>query len=465
MKNALVKGCCAVLLLLSTAAGAQQRHDFSAQQTVDYARKNSAQVKNALLGIQLQEQQNRELTASAYPQVTGNIATNYNPNVAVQQFPNFIAAATYGVLEKEGVQGSSGPIKSPNDFGYIQAQFGTKFNASFGASLQQLLFDGQVFVGLQARATSMEFARKNAEVTEETIRANIYKIYYQLAASKAQLQLIDANIERIRKLESDARAMYENGFAEKIEVNRASVQLSNLETERVKALNAIQNGFVGLKALMGMPVRDTLMLTDSVTYDMIKDGVLENLNYNYVDRKEYQLAQLGTRLREYNVKRYKMTYIPTIALSGSYNRLSQGNSFGFFSGTQWFPASAIGINVSVPIFDGFARDARIRQAKIQLQQSQNDLEGLKLNIDQEAETALNNYKSSLATLDAQKRNMELAETVFNQARLKREQRLGTTLEITTAQADLQVAQSNYILSMYDAIKAKIDFLKATGRLQ
>jgi outer membrane protein TolC len=160
-----------------------------------------------------------------------------------------------------------------------------------------------------------------------------------------------------------------------------------------------------------------------------------------------------------------MTYFPTVALSASYNRLSQSNTFGFFSGTQWFPASAIGINVSIPIFDGFARDARIKQAKIQLQQSQNDMEGLQLNIDQEAQTALNNYKSSLATLDVQKRNIELAETVFNQARLKREQRLGTTLEITTAQADLQVAQSNFILAMYDAIKAKIDFLKATGRLK
>ena len=198
---------------------------------------------------------------------------------------------------------------------------------------------------------------------------------------------------------------------------------------------------------------------------MIKDGMLENLKFNYEDRKEYQLAQLGTKLREYNVKRYKMTYIPTVALSADYNRLSQSNKFGFFSGSQWFPASAIGVNVSIPIFDGFARDARIKQAKIALQQSQNDLEGLQRNIDQEAETALNNYKSALATLDAQKKNIDLAETVFNQARLKREQRLGTTLEITTAQADLQVAQSNYILAMYDAIKAKVDYFKAIGRLK
>src|SRR5947208_1631152 len=100
MKNALIKWSSAVLLLVTTAASAQQRHDFSVQQAIDYARKNSAQVKNALLGIDLQKQQNREITAMAYPQVSGSVGTGYNPAVAVQQFPNFIAAATYGVLEK-----------------------------------------------------------------------------------------------------------------------------------------------------------------------------------------------------------------------------------------------------------------------------------------------------------------------------------------------------------------------------
>jgi outer membrane protein TolC len=457
-----------ILLLLSATAGAQQRHQFTVQQAVEYARKNSSQVKNALLGVQLQQQQNREITAAAFPQINGNVGAGYNPNVAVQQFPNFIGFAAYEVLQQEGVKNSNGEtIKNPGieKLGLVAAQFGTNYNASYGVSLQQLLFEGQVFVGLQARKTSMDFARMNAEVTEENIKANIHKIYYQLAASKAQLQLLDANIERFRRLENDTRIMYENGFAEKIEINRAAVQLANIETERAKALNGIQNGYVGLKVLLGMPASDTLVLTDSVTYDNIKEGILENLNYNHTDRKEYQLAELGMKLREYNIRRYKLTYFPTVALSTSYSRLSQSNKFDFFGGANWFPASSIGLNISVPLFDGFARDARIQQAKIQLQQSQNDVEGLRLNIDREAQTALNNYKSSLATLDAQKRNIELAETVYNQTKLKREQGLGSTLEISSAQTDLQIAQSNYILSLYDAINSKVDYLKATGKLQ
>jgi outer membrane protein len=320
-------------------------------------------------------------------------------------------------------------------------------------------------VGLQARKTSVDFATKSAEVTAEDIKANIYKLYYGLSASKTQLQLLDANIERLKKLESDTKAQYANGFAEKLEVTRATVQLSNLQTDREKAMNNIANAYLGLKLLMGMPTQDTLVITDSVDFNNVKDGFLENQNYKYTDRKEYQLAQLGSELRQYNIKRYKYTYLPTVALSSSYNRIAQSNRYDFFGGgTKWPPAANIGINVAVPIFDGFAKDARIKQAKIQLQQSQNDLEALGLSIDREVQTAENNYRSAIVTLDEQKRNIELAETVYNQTKLKREQGLGTTLEITSAQTDLQIAQNNYILSLYDAINAKVDFLKATGRL-
>ena len=171
-------------------------------------------------------------------------------------------------------------------------------------------------------------------------------------------------------------------------MTRATVQLSNLQTDREKTLNNIANAYLGLKVLMGMPTQDTLVVTDSVDFNNIKDGVLENLNYKYADRKEYQLAQIGSELREYNIKRYKYTYLPTVSLSSSYSRISQSNKYNFIAGTaKWFPASTIGLNIAVPIFDGFAKDARIKQAKIQLQQSQNDMEALGLSIDREVQTA------------------------------------------------------------------------------
>lgn len=455
-----------LLIIMGTSLymEAQERHEFSAKDAVEYAKKNSAQVKNALIDIKIQEQVNKEVTAAALPNITGSTGINYFPNVGIQTFPNFIAMSTYGVLTQEGVKNGSGnPITMPSDFGYVQAQFGTKFNNSIGVNLHQLLFDGQVFIGLQARRTVMEMAEKTAEVTEENIRANIYKIYYQLAASKNQLNILDANISRLQKLSSDTKKLFENGFAEKLDISKLDVQLANLQTERLKALNTINNGFLGLKLLMGMPIRDTLILTDSVTYTDIRSGVLEATQYNYTDRKEYQQAQIGVRLGDYNIRRYQLSKIPTVALSSNYNLIRQSNDFGF--GGRWNKSSLIGLNINVPIFQGFAVDARIANAKLQQQKNLNNIEALKLSIDRDVQEAVNNYTNALATLDVQKRNMDLAETVYNQTQLKFQNGIGSQTEISTAQSDLLVAQNNYILALYDAINARIDFLKATGKLQ
>ena len=449
---------------LALATNAQQRHELTAKEAAQYANKNNALVKNALVDVQIQAQTNREITANAFPQINGYAGINYFPSIGVQRFPNFIAAGTYGVLTDEGVKDANGnAIIMPNDFGFIEAAFGSKFNNSVGVDLQQLLFEGQVFVGLQARRTSMEFAQKNVEVTEENIKANIYKIYYQLSAGKNQLNILDANISRLEKLAGDTRKLYDNGFAEKLDIDKVTVQLNNLQTEKQKVLNTIDNGYIGLKILMGMPVKDTLVLTDSVTYDEIRNGVLDATIYNYSDRKEYQYAQLGRQLNEYNIKRYKLTYYPTVALSSNYALIRQSDKFGF--GGKWNPTSQIGLRVSVPIFDGFARASRVQKARLELEQTENRIEELKLSIDSDVQQSINNYSSALITLDNQKRNMELAEKVYGQTKKKYEIGTGSTIEINNADTDLRIAQTNYINALYDAIISKIDFLKATGKLQ
>ena len=449
---------------ISLAAFSQNNHQFSVQQAVDYGSKNNVQVKNALVGVDIQQQTNREITAMAYPQVNGSVSTTYNPNVAVQVFPNFIAAGTYGVLAQEGVKDANGnPIVSPNDFGFIQAQFGTKFNASAGLDLNQLLFDGQVFVGLKARKTSIDFQNKNVEVTQEQIKANIYKIYYQLVVARTQIELLDANIGRLEKLLSDTREIYKNGFAEKLDVDKVSVQIANLQTEKAKALNTIENGYYGLKFLMGMPIRDTLILTDTLSDAQIKEGVLESTSYQYSDRKEFQYAELSKRLGEFNIRRYRLSKLPTASLSAGYSKFAQRNQFDFYKG-DYFTASSISLRINVPIFTGFAANSRIRKAELELQQYNNNIDNLKLSIDNEVEQARTNFRSAIVTMDFQRKNMDLAVQVYEQTKKKYEMGLGSNIEINAAQTDLKSAQTNYINSLYDAIIARVDFLKATGKL-
>lgn len=446
------------------SADTAKKHEFSIQQAIDYANKNNVEVKNALLDVKLQQQVNREVTSNAYPHINANVNTNYNPNVATQVIPNFISPATYQVLIDEEVKGNNGPIQMPSDFGFIAAQFGTKYSAMAGISLSQILFDGQVFVGLQARSTTLDWKRKNLEVTGEMIKTNIHKVYYQLVVSKTQVELLDANIERLKKLQHNTKAMYENGFAEKLDIDKITVQLTNLESEKVKVLNTVSNGYYGLKVLLGMPVMDELVLTDTLSYDQIRDGLLEASVYKYEDRKEYQFAELGKKLNEYNIKRYKLSQIPTLSLNGNYAKNAQRDKFNFTNKGPWYSISSVSLNLSVPIFNGFATRSKIQQAQIELQKTENQIDALKLSIDSEVASAKNNFRSAISTLDFQKDNMALAERVYEQTQKKYEAGTGSQIEITNAQTDLKAAQTSYIEALYDAIIAKTDFLKATGKL-
>src|SRR6202012_2713467 len=188
-----------VLLLLASGLRAQQNagaaaspgampvYEFSLPQAIDYASKNSVFVKNALLDYQIQVQSNRATTSQALPQVTGNLGITDYIQIPTTLIPG----------EFIGQPGTDIPVK-----------FGLKWNQTGGITLQQGIFDGQVFVGLQARQASLDFYRKKQEVTEQMIRSNIYKVYYQLLISKWQMDQIDANITNQESLQHSYSEMF-----------------------------------------------------------------------------------------------------------------------------------------------------------------------------------------------------------------------------------------------------------------
>jgi outer membrane protein len=452
--NKKLRSSTGALLLLTMGLHAQQPpqnvqqppalRQFSLGQAIDYAAKNSVIVKNALLDYEIQEQSNRATTSQALPQVTGSLAFTQYTQVPVTPIP-----------------GGFFPGTQPGKV-YTVA-FALPYNASAGITLKQVLFDGQVFVGLQARRSSLDFYRKREEVTEQMLRVNIYKVYYQLLIARSQMAQIDANIENQQAQLHSSTEMFRNGFAEQLDVDKASVQLANLETEKLNLQLNVDNGYLGLKVLLGMPVRDSLQLTDTLTYDMIRNGVLGD-DYKYSDRRDFQLLMINKTLGEYNVKRYQKAYIPSLNFTASYQQNQYETKFDLTAPMSWFPASYYGLNLNIPIFDGFYKAANIRQARLQLQQTENNIDSLKNRIDNDVRQSQLQFSSALATLDFQKKNMDLAQKVYDQTRKKFEQGLGSNTEITTAFSDERTAQYNYFNALYNAILARVDYLNAIGKL-
>jgi len=433
-----------ICLLALGIANGQTVNSFSVQQAADYAKKNAVQVKNALLDILIQKQTNRDITSIALPQIGGSASVNDYLQIPTTLLPGQIVGQPAGT--------------------FVPVKFGTKWNANAGVSLSQIVFDGQVFIALKARNGTVSYMEQIEKLTEENIIANVHKVYYQLITGKIQIELLDANIARLEKLKRDVQIMYDNGFTEKVDIDKLSVQLANLQTEKLKANNMIANGYSGLKVLMGMPMKDSLVLTDTLDDNKIREGVLEASQYKYTDRKDFQILETANKLNGLNVRRYKLSALPSFNLVGNYSLQAQRSKFDFFGKGDWFSTSYIGLQMHVPIFNGFALKARTQKARLELQKSKNQTEALKINIDSEVENAKNNFITAIASMDFQKKNMALAEKVYGQTKKKYEIGTGSATEINTAQLDLKTAQTNYITALSEAIIAKIDFLKATGKL-
>jgi hypothetical protein len=198
-----------VLILLAFAGYASAQDStymMTVKEAVEYASKNSYQVRNALIGIDLQRQQNREITAAAYPQLSGSANAGYFPNVAVQTFPNFIAAGTYGVLEKEGVKAGNGDLLFRQQISELLRHSSEQSIIPLQVSIfRNYCLTDRFLLACKLVKTAMQFASKTADVTKEQIKANVYKIYYLLLAGKQQIGTIDANIARFEKLLDDTK--------------------------------------------------------------------------------------------------------------------------------------------------------------------------------------------------------------------------------------------------------------------
>jgi len=220
-----------------------------------------------------------------------------------------------------------------------------------------------------------------------------------------------------------------------------------------------------LKYQMGMDVNASLTLTDSLTEDLLHVSDLENQTFNPQNRIEFQLLQTQRTLYGLDVKRNKMSYLPSLAAFGTLSYSAQRTEFNFFNNDHWFSTGIVGLQLSVPIFDGFAKERRIQQGQLKLQQNANDELNLQNALQMEMNASRITLDNALKTLHSQKENMKLAEEVYDEAKKKFDAGVGSNLETINAQTDLKTAQNNYLEALYEALVARVDLMKALGSVK
>ena len=457
-----------VILLTCLLAAVQLKaqnseNPYTIQECLEYAYVNSVNTKNAGLDQEIARSDVKIAKADGLPQADALIS--YSNNFAIQRvfIPDFISPAVYQVLFNEGVLPSDRPVPDP---GVFPAAFGTTHSGNAGVSVSQMIFDGAYFVGLEAARVYAELSTKDYELTKINVAEAVTKAYYTVLVNEERASFARENADRLDTLLYETRVMYENGFAEKIDVDRITVQYNNAKTQLNNVERSVEIGYQLLKFQMGMPIHTPITLADKIEDIDLDPTFAEIDNFEYTDRAEFAQLQTNIRLTELQKRLNWVDRLPKLnaTLSAGYNAGTNKFSDMTKFSDSWFEYGVVGVNLNFPIFDGFRRTNQIQKNKLQIQQLTNQADYLKNNIDLEISEAQFNLKNSLEALEVQQENLELAREVYDVSKIKYQEGIGSNLEVVEAETALKEAETNYYSALYDALITKVELEKALGIL-
>ncbi|MCZ4225074.1 TolC family protein [Pedobacter rhodius] len=426
-------------MTLPQLAAAQQQ--LTLKDAITFALQNNARVRKAKLDIEGGRYKVQEVRAQALPQLTGTAGLTYNPIIG-QLVANF--------------GGQTQAIK-----------LGQNWNSSAGVQLSQQLFNQQVFTGLQAARSSEEYYNLTSQLTEEQIIELVANNYYQVLVNRQQLNVIDTNIKNVKVVEKIVGNQYKNGLARKIDVDRINVNLTNLNTQRDQVINAITQLENQLKFSMGMPVSNPISLpatelTEVTVLPQFADSV------DLANRTEVKILNTQDKLLSLQKKAYIAEYYPSLALTGNYTYSSQSDGFDFLSSNAaaiGYGASAVGLTLRVPIFNGFLTRSKVRQANVDILKAKEDRKESTNSLNLAYENAKIQLRNNLNTINAQRKNADLAQEIYKSTQNNYNNGLASLTDLLETENSLTEAQNSYTQALLNYKIAEIQLIKSNGNIK
>ena len=447
-----------VTMILYHVAYAQQDSVYTLDKCIDYAFNNQASVKNAELDQQISKYKVNETRAYGLPQINFEANTMYN--VALQAF--FLTnqnAAKFGYPVS--------PTANPTDVYAGQQVFQLKATNTATLNASQIIFDGSYLVGLQASKTYCELATKSMTQTKIETTDKITKGFYLVLISEQRIQLLDVNISRIDTSLRQLKEINKSGFAENLDVNRLEVTLNNLKTDRLNVQNQVIVTYALLKYQMGYPVNVDLKLKGTLDELVTRLNTASNPDlgsFDYNKRIEYSLLGTQKRLEELNFKNARAISYPKLVAFGTAGLVNSQNDYAKLYSTPYYGYGFIGAKLTVPVFTGGNHYFQQQGAKLKVQKVQNDMSMMEGVIDLQVQQTKLVLDNNIENIKSQKRNLELADQVIKQTKIKSDEGVGSNIEVVEAENSFKTAQTNYYDAVYSALVSLIDYQKATGTL-
>ena len=429
----------AVVLLVTETTFAQQFSLFEAQ---SYALENAEQIKRSELDLESAEKQVIETRAMGLPQINGTV--NF------QQLINIPTQVLDGAL-----------VGQPGDD--IEVQFGQKFNANAGAAVNQLIFNGSYIIALQVSNFYKDFVATSIQKSQEDVLSNVTQAYQMVLISERNKNFVDTLVGLTEDLMNKQKELYDVGFLTQEEVDQTEFSLLSAQANLVAANTTYENALIMLKITMSYPIDKEITLSEDLDNLLLDKQV--DVSGSYDNNLQLDILRKQVVISEYDLKNVKMGNYPQ--LSGFFNHQFDAyrNEFDFFrSGGQWYDQTVWGLKLSVPIFAGGERWAKIQKAKIAVLQDELTVQEYERSLSGQEIQIKNELKSARTNLELQKKNVDLARKIHNNSMVMAEIGKENSIIVTQKYNQLVQAQTSYVTAMVEVFNKKLELDKLYNQL-
>lgn len=424
-----------ILLFIFSLSSFSQVLKLTLNDAIDIALKNNTSIINAIEMQKSYEEKIKEYYGGTYPQIS--FQASYTKNI-----------------EKQAIF-----------FGGGKSEVGLDNAYSASLDLNQILWSGgKVDSGIKMARIYSNTAKENRELTENTIKKSIKQLYYSINLFKELREVQRETLDISKQYLDTMKEKFKQGLVSDLVVMRQEIEVSNNESNLIKAENIYEQGLLQLKNLLGIDPTTDIEIIENLQCSFDDDYDFELL-YNTAlnNRQDYKLALLNKEMAEQQVKLEKAEHWPTLSGFISRGFIGQTNSSSFPNSSQSAWTLTAGVRLSVPIFSGFSVVSRTKQAEYNLKIAENNLNEMKRKIKIELIEILLNLKEAKKRLDTQKTSLDTAKKTADVTYDRFKNGLASQLELNDSNLALNRAKTLYFQAKYDLCyyKAQIDW--ALGR--
>lgn len=421
-----------LFLLCSYFVSAQQ---LNLNDAIQLAKTNNRTLQNASKDILMARQKRWETIAIGLPQVS--LSAGYVN--AIKQPVSLIPAEFFG--------GQAGEFN--------EVIFGTEQSANAGLRLEQLIFDGSYLVGLQASEIYLRISKQAYTKTEQAIIQATTDAYVNALLAKAQVGVLEQNLEAAEQNLSEIKAVFENGLTEEENVQQLQLIATSLQSSLTYTKQMADVAKNVLRYVMGMELDAPLTLGSTLEGLALQLQSERSETLTLKNNIDYQMAQNDIRTKELLLKLERFKSLPRISayLSGGYDGYNQ--EFAFTQPEQnWFGRASFGLNLSFPVFSSFQSQAKRQQAKLALEQAKNLAENVEQELLLEESRLRNAVQFNLENMKTTAANLALAAAIEKKNQIKFKEGLVSGFTLRQAQTQLYDAQNNYLTAMQQLVISK-----------